>query len=231
MTSGKELLWIFIGGMMEVTAIVSGCGSIWLSSMGTFCSMGLLRTVRGLRFCLICKWTVSSMLAEDARFLGQRQKALLCTASNMSFMFGSAPIALQVMEAWLDSHCPPWEVGKGELPAQRGLNGFALQVRNIELGESTSVAVSCLGEMLPHPSKFPAVTRTLKSDLGKEQSRPCVPGTLSRNVQKCSVRAHGNCFFPPSGPHSPSGNRAIFVRAGSSGLIQKVVPNLTLTLF
>lgn len=107
---------------MGVKAVLLGCGSVWLSSRGIFCSTGLLRTEKGLRFCLTCKKTLSYVLPEDTRLLGRTQRTSLRTASSVSFESGLAP------------SLPSRSQGRREKGGFRaeGSKGLARHLRNIE---------------------------------------------------------------------------------------------------
>lgn len=208
---------------MGVKARVSGYGGIWLSPRGTFCSIGLLRTVTGLRVCPICKWTVSYMLAEDTSFLDQRQRTFLFLARSISFALARLPLPSR-------SH---QRRGKGELLTQRG-PWVGLRNKWATLSLRTP---SLLQRALSKPAHIQScllLTRVLKSNLSKGQSGPCIFGILSTNMPGCWGKggSHSNSLSPLTRPTaSPNINRDIFVRAAFSGWIQEVVPNLTLTLF
>lgn len=92
------------------------------------------------------------MLPEDTRFLGQRQRILLCTASSMSFESGLA----------------------SRSPLSRGVKGVCTAGEEHRAqGMLCWTEPACSpGEMLPCASKLLTVNRTLKSDLSQEDSGP-----------------------------------------------------------
>ena len=159
------------------------------------------------------------------RFLGQRRRTWVWTASGLSVLFGWAPAALQV----------PQGARKGGLPRPEGLTWVCVTAEEPWAGESIAVTANYKPACSLSGGEVTSSFKVACSEQNPEawpwwREVGALRSWHSHESMEGCFRAHGTAHPLPLLPEGPtahlSGNRAT-----SLGLMQEFVPNSTLTLF